>query len=423
MLNRKQQIKQKTRVDKITCSFKVECPNKRTCSRSKSIESTGCSNSKDMQDASLVLLPSVGQSRRDSTLKNSTGKKPLIDEKVTSHRYQKWIPVISKTGKPLMPCHPARARQLMDNKKAIPKWKVGIYYIQLTERSDGVTQVVAVGIDPGSKREAFTVKSKEHTYLNILSNAVTYIKESMEVRRSARRNRRNRNVKYRKNRWNRLPSGFAPSTNARWTLKLRIVNILIKIYPISDIAVENINNNSKKDNSSWNKNFSPLKIGKKKFYASLKKIAKLHLFLGYETATGRDNLGLIKTYSKLKEIFTTHNVDSWVLANFITNCNGIIDNRDIFRLIPLRFHRRQLHVLQFTKGGIRKKYGGTLSLGLKRGSLAKHKRHGLCYIGGNMNGKVSIHMLENGIRWDKKIKIEDLKILRYNVWRYKTIFN
>jgi hypothetical protein len=58
MPNRKQQVKRETRVDKIN----------RNIGRLKSTELATRGRVKDMQDASLVLLPSASQSRRDSTL-------------------------------------------------------------------------------------------------------------------------------------------------------------------------------------------------------------------------------------------------------------------------------------------------------------------------------------------------------------------
>jgi hypothetical protein len=420
MLSRKQQIKQKTRVDKITCPCKDECLNRKLCGHLKSTELTECSNSKDMKNASLVFLPSVSQSRRESTSDESIRKIDQIDEKVTSH-FQKWIPVISSTSKPLMPCSPARARELLKNKKAIPKWKVGIFYIQLTERSDGVVQVVAVGIDPGSKREAFTIKSKEHTYLNILSDAVTHVKDAIEIRKAARMSRRSRKTPCRKCRHNRKGRSLSPSTKARWNAKLRIVNIIVKIYPITNIIVEDIKAISKKGNKKWNKSFSPLEVGKIWFYSELKKIAILDLKQGYETAELRKLYNLVKTSSKLENIFSAHNIDSWALANTVTNSLNIIDNKSIVKLIPLRFYRRQLHVFQYINDCYRKKFGGTISLSLKKGSLIIHKKYGLCYIGGKSKVGISLHNLKTGNRLCQNAKKKDLKILRYNYWRSNTI--
>ena len=96
---------------------------------------------------------------------------------------QRWVPVVSSTGKPLMPCSPKRARKLMKSGKAVPRHLKGLFYIKLTDRSDGDTQSVAVGIDPGSSFEGYTVKSTTRTFLNVNSLAIDgkRIKKIMET--------------------------------------------------------------------------------------------------------------------------------------------------------------------------------------------------------------------------------------------------
>jgi RRXRR protein len=73
----------------------------------------------------------------------------------------RYLPVLSATGERLMPCHAARARQLIRNGRAIKKHDRGMVYLVLTERTTGETQPKALGIDPGSKKEAirFSLKS------------------------------------------------------------------------------------------------------------------------------------------------------------------------------------------------------------------------------------------------------------------------
>lgn len=78
-----------------------------------------------------------------------------------------------------MPTTPARARKWIASKKATPFWKKGVFCVRLNvEPSSRNLQEIAVGIDPGSKKEAFTVKSKLHTYLNIQTDAVTWVKKN-----------------------------------------------------------------------------------------------------------------------------------------------------------------------------------------------------------------------------------------------------
>src|SRR5687768_1857406 len=105
---------------------------------------------------------------------------------------QKYVPVISKTGKKLMPTTNKKADKLIHQGKALRRFDRGLFYIQLTERDDGYIQSIAVGIDPGSKKEALTIKSKSRTYLNIQADAVVWVKEAEEVSTQLRRARRYR---------------------------------------------------------------------------------------------------------------------------------------------------------------------------------------------------------------------------------------
>jgi len=406
MPTRNKRVKQETRVDKVG--------GRKAHSRLKSTELPTRGRVKHTANASLVCIPCGNQSRRDSTK-----KKAVRPTSLAGKGNFPVIPVISKTGKPLMPTRPSRARELISKGKAAGKWKVGIFYIQLTEREDGVTQPIAVGVDPGSKREAFTVKSAKHTYLNVLADAVTWVKDAVETRRQMRRGRRFRKTPCRQNRENRARGGLPPSTKARWQAKLRIADILIKLYPVETWVVEDIKAKSWKNGRKWNVSFSPLEIGKKWFYGEVAKRGNLILKSGWDTKCMRDALGLKKTHSKMDERFSAHNIDSWVLANSITGGHNKPDNEAMWRLIPLRFHRRQLHRLRAT-GGIRLHYGGTMSLGIKRGSLVKHSKYGLCYVGGCLNGnRVSLHDLKNGVRIWQRAKMDDLVVLGFNKWRYR----
>jgi hypothetical protein len=88
---------------------------------------------------------------------------------------------------------------------------------------------------------------------------------------------------------------------------------------------------------------------------------------------------------------------------------------------PIVLYRRQLHVFCFAKGGVRKNYGSTRSMGFKRGSLVKHKKHGYCYVGGSSKGKVSVHDLRTGNRISQYVKPEELILKSYSSWKTITI--
>jgi hypothetical protein len=346
-----------------------------------------------------------------------------------------------------MPTTSARARRWIRDGKATPFFCKGIFCVRLNvEQSnpvrnfklppEGVSynpletfkvsngannflEPVVVGIDPGSKKEAFTVKSESHTYLNIQADAVTWVKDAVKTRREMRRTRRYRKTPCRQPRFNRKKGGIPPSTRARWLWKLRIVNWLSKIYPITDFVVEDIKAITK-GKRKWDVSFSPLEVGKKWFYSELEKLGQVHLKLGFETKEERDRLGLTKLSDKTKNSFNAHCVDSWVLANWYVGGHITPENKGMLFVSPLRFHHRQLHALQPSKGGIRRLYGGTRSEGFKRGAYVKHKKYGVCFVGGVSKRRISLHSLEDGKRLTQNAKAQDCKhcsFASFRTWR------
>ena len=336
-----------------------------------------------------------------------------------------YVPVVSKTGKALMPTSAYRCRKLLKAKKAIKRFNKGIFYIQLTQREDGDTQEIVLGIDPGSKKEGYTVKSKNKTFLNIQCDAITWVKGKIESRRNSRRTRRSRKTPYRKCRYNRKIGGIPPSTLARWNIKLRIVNWLSKLYPIITIIVEDIKAITKKyiKNSRWNLTFSLLQVGKNYFYKILQRIYSVFLVQGQQTKQVRDFRGLKKSKDKLANKFTSHCVDSWVMANwYFGNIQKKPENTSMLLVSPIQYKRRQLHMFQPSVGNIRKRYGGTMSLGYKKGTFVKHIKFGLGYIGGNLNNKLSLHNVSTGERITKNANISDIsKFYTILPWKFKYI--
>lgn len=326
------------------------------------------------------------------------------------------IPVVSNSGIPLMPCRPLKARKLLAHNKATKKRnKLGLFYLQLNfDPKYPFTQPLAIGVDPGTKYEGFSVVGTVDTVVNIMSEAVTWVKQKVEQRRNARKARRKRKSRRRKCKKNRLKNEIRipPSTRARWDVKLRIIKQLCTILPIKYVVVEDINAVSKKHQKKWNTNFSPLEVGKLYFYNELKKLnLTVILAKGNDTKQLRELFGLKKKKSKSKPIFETHCIDAWVLAAAITGARYPA-TRSVYYITPLQFHRRQLHRFNYSQGGIRKRYGGTISLGLKRGTLVAHRNYGFCYIGGyTNNNRLSLHSVETGSRLTQHGKKDDLKIL------------
>jgi RRXRR protein len=333
---------------------------------------------------------------------------------------QKFVPVISSTGKRLMPTSNKKADKLIVKGRAVRRFDRGLFYIQLTDRKDGYTQPIALGIDPGSKKEAYTLKSEAHTFLNIQADTVTWVKDAEETSTTMRRSRRSRNTPYRQMRVNRRQGQFKlpPSTRARWGWKLRLCNWLAHYYPIDTYVVEDIAAVTKAGQRRWNQSFSPLEVGKQWFYQQLEQLGRVELVKGYETAESRTGLGLKKSKQKMSDSFSAHCVDSWVLATLWVGGHTVPDNTTILYIEPLRFHRRQLHMLQAAKGGLRRRYGGTMSLGLKRGSWVKHPEHGICYVGGTTGQTVSLHDMQTGTRI-AKVKPATLQFLCRSSWRIR----
>ena len=119
----------------------------------------------------------------------------------------------------------------------------------------------------------------------------------------------------------------------------------------------------------------------------------------------------------MSESFDSHNVDSWVLANWLIGGHIKPENKEIKRMIPIQLHRRQLHRFQPDDGGERKRYGGTMSLGFKKGSLVINEKYGLCYIGGSLKNRLSLHSNVTGKRLCQNAKKEDTKFLAYSGFR------
>jgi hypothetical protein len=334
---------------------------------------------------------------------------------------QFYVPVLSSTGKRLMPTTNRKADRLIFRGRALRRFDRGLFSIQLTDRADGFVQPIAVGIDPGSKREAFTVKSHAHTYLNIQTATPDWVKKAEATSTQMRHTRRSRKTPYRQMRTNRNQgqTRLPPSTRARWGWKLRICQWLARRFPIITFIVEDIAAETQPGKRRWNQSFSPLEVGKTWFEAELVKIASICTRPGYDTKLIRDQLGLKKTRQKLSDSFDAHCVDSWVLANFYTGGHLKPDNTAMMYIVPLRFHRRQLHRLEPAVGGKRAPYGGTISMGFKRGSWVKHPTFGLCYVGGTTGRTVSLHAMQTSARLTKSAKPADLQVLCTSSWRVR----
>ena len=150
--------------------------------------------------------------------------------------------VISRLGHPLMPCSPAKARHLLDDKKA-KVVKRTPFTIKLLYGSTEYTQPVILGVDAGSKTigvSASTTKEELFAAEVLPRNDVV---ENLSTRREFRCARRNRTTRYRKPRFdNRVHSKnkgwLAPSVEVKIQEHITSIKRVCAILPISKVVVE-----------------------------------------------------------------------------------------------------------------------------------------------------------------------------------------
>jgi hypothetical protein len=300
--------------------------------------------------------------------------------------------------------------------KATPFYKKGFFAVRLNKVVESVSkQIVVIGVDPGSKRTGITVSTESSVVLNIQLDSTDTVKSKVETRREQRRSRRGRKTPYRKCRDNRKIGGVPPSTKARWGKILRVIDILKQILPITNVVVEDIKAVTWKGAKKWNQNFSPLEVGKKYFEDEIKNIGLiLDKFQGFDTYNQRKYRGFSKNKNKLAETWNAHCVDSHCLCELVVGNLDLVEKMYVLNF--LNFYRRSLHQ-EFRKGGVRRLYGSTRSEGLNRGTLVKHSKAGLAYVGGTSDCKISLHDLKDKKRLGQGFLVKDCKVLTKLNWR------
>lgn len=332
-----------------------------------------------------------------------------------------FVPVVDANRKPLMPCSGKRARKLIQRGEATPFWSHGVFCIRLNrEPSARHVQDVAVGVDPGGKREGYSVRSEAHDYLNVDADAKQYVGRKLEARRTLRRSRRRRKTPCRApkrgdDNHKRIPAG----TRARWAEKARVLHWLAKLFPITHVIVEDVAAVTRKGKRRWNASFSPLEVGKAWFYDACRRRWNLSTMQGYETKQARDACGLRKTTAKRAERWDAHCVDAWVLA---AEAVGGTEprHRRFMRLIPVQRQRRCLHVANAAKGGVRKPYGRTNKGGVKTATLVRNRKGDTYYTAGIQGAVIRLHDLRTGKRMTSA-RHRSLTIYRPLGWRFYAV--
>jgi RRXRR protein len=327
------------------------------------------------------------------------------------------VPVISANNLPLMPTKSSRARRWIKDGKAIGKFnKLGIFYVQLiVEPSDTQTQEIIIGLDPGKLFSGVAVQSKKYT-LQMLHLVLPFktVKDRMEQRAMMRRGRRGRRIKrnldfakrnHRQARFdNRRNSKLPPSIRANKDLEYRTITLLYEIYPTRTIVIEEVE-------AQGSKSFSPVMVGQRYQIKRLSELTSVELKKGWETSSLRKYLGLHKEKSdKSLQIPETHAVDAVVLASsefvqyqswegvkshgasWVGNVTITKSQFTILRRPPIS--RRQLHLMVPSKGGTRRKYGGTTTRhGFKKGDFVEAtqgKKSFFGWVSGDTEKQVSV---------------------------------
>lgn len=316
----------------------------------------------------------------------------------------KRVPVVGKDGTPLTPCTSAKARKLVEGGVAVKKWsKLGIFYIQMLVDTRKETPEMCLGIDPGSKFDGYAVVSEKEIQQTGMSILPKIVRKKNENRREMRRARRFRKTWRRPCRFDnrrRREGWIAPSQKSKVDFRLRIVEELSKLYPITQFAVEDVRFNHYKNR--WGKFFSTVEIGKARLYEALSELGEIRKYTGVETSELREKFGLKKRTKKSELAPEAHATDAMAIA--IDMIGGVVSQiKSFFVWKRYEFYRRQLHKREPSKGGIRERYGGSvLTKGLKKGDVVSGMYDGMKVTGlacSFSKGSVGIATFKKSQRW------------------------
>lgn len=153
--------------------------------------------------------------------------------------------MLDKNKQPLMPCHPARARQLLKKGRAAV-FRRYPFTIIIKDREGGDMQAIQIKFDPGSKATGLALvadfqRGKYVVWAAELHHRGWQIRDSLLKRRQLRRGRRTRKTRYRPARFDnrRRAKGWLPPS-----LQSRVDNIctwlerLQRFTPVTSVSQE-----------------------------------------------------------------------------------------------------------------------------------------------------------------------------------------
>ena len=152
--------------------------------------------------------------------------------------------VQDKNGKPLDPTNQARARKFLDKGRAkvVQRNPFTIKIID-REKENSYTKDITLGIDAGYKEVGFSAVNENEELIGGVLKLRDDISKKLEQRANYRRNRRHRNTRYRKprfdNRKKSKPKGWlAPSIRHKLESHIKLINRLKDILAITKVIIE-----------------------------------------------------------------------------------------------------------------------------------------------------------------------------------------
>lgn len=304
------------------------------------------------------------------------------------------IPVLAPNGRQLMPTTYKRAKAWEQQGKArFISNDLTIKAVQLLQEPSGhAVQPIVIGVDPGKHFTGVGVVSQKATLLTLHLvlpfERVKARKAAQKILRRARRGRRiNRKLPFkqrnhRQKRFsNRRQKGLPPSIAANKGMEQRIIIEIARLFPIAAVMWEvvkaDIDQTSGRKKARSGKGFSPAMVGQRLQLAWLRQYFRTYEMQGWQTKLLRERLGLVKVQDKKAQTPNSHAVDGIALAaGYFTQYREFDNGRErghawfgwgkltssAFRVIARpQFYRRQLHFENWSKGGVRKRKGGTVT--------------------------------------------------------------
>lgn len=151
-----------------------------------------------------------------------------------------FVYMVNAHGKPVMPCHPRKARLLLKAGKA-KVIKMVPFTLQLLYGSSGYTQDVWLGIDAGTKHIGVSATTQNRVLFEAEVLPRTDIQELLSTRRQFRRARRSRKTRYRTRRFlnRKKPKGsLAPSVQHKVDAHFTLLRLVHQLLPVCRTTIE-----------------------------------------------------------------------------------------------------------------------------------------------------------------------------------------